>query len=414
MERLSTNLLYRLFSSQVAESQSDIFKLSKSINSGKKFSSPHDDPSGIISAIQTQGKIIDNDQTLRNNDANIAELSTGEIALRTMKDVLDRITEIAIGAANDTASDEERTIFKNELRTHGEFLIQLANSKSGNKFVFSGKQSNIQTLRLTPNAALNSVTYKDNQDDGEIKNIDGIASGVSIKEAFISDASSAVLTSQIINPILASSGSLDMQVNDGNGNLVDFSVNLSSGDTLSSVITKINNAFNTAGGLGSIASESPTGYLKMDTDLVTGDSKNSIAKVQIKASSSSTITNELYLKKQSSFGKDAGLMQTLSELETALSANDGATIRDLVGRLRFNSEQISSLQSRIGLLVAQVERSSSTADDLDIKLQSDLSNIQDVDIIATNLKLANAQAALQTAIQTSSNFFSQSLLNFVS
>lgn len=413
MERLSTNLLYRLFSSQVTDSQSEIYKLSKNINAGKRFTSPYEDPIGMMNSIQTQGKIKFNDQSIRNNEAATAELSTSEIALRTMKDVLDRISEIAIKAGNDTASNEERLIYRDELRNHGEFLIQLANSKNGDKFVFSGEQSNMQTLRLSPSAAFNTIIYKDNLDNGKNRTIDGATASVSIKEAFVDNASSATLSSQIINPILSSSGNLDLQINDGNDNILNFSVNFSSGDNLSTSISKINSAFNIAGGVGAIAQESPAGYLKLDSSLITGNSKNSKAKIQLKSSSSSAITSQLSLKKEASYGKDAGLMNTLAELETALTSNNGAAIRNLIQRIRFNSEQISSLQSKIGLISSQVERANSAADDLNIKLQSDLSSIQDIDLIDANLKLSNAQASLQTSIQTTSNFFSQSLLNFV-
>ena len=47
-----------------------------------------------------------------------------------------------------------------------------------------------------------------------------------------------------------------------------------------------------------------------------------------------------------------------------------------------------------------------------IKFNEDLSAIQDIDFVAANLAYNNAQTSLQTALQSSSNYFSQTLRNF--
>lgn len=413
VDRLSTNLIYNLLGSNVIGKQNEIFKLSKQINSGKKFVSPDDDPVGIIGSIDTQGRIKKNDQSIRDRNTLIADLEAQEVAISTINDITDRVHEIAVAGASDTMSGNERRILRDELRSLGETIVQLVNSKNGDKYIFSGQQSNLQTLRLDDGASFGQVVYKHNQDNGQERLVNDIRASVSLKDALVNQASTAVLTNNKINPVASTAGDLVFEVNDGNDNVYNFTASIASGDDLSTVISKINTAFTGSGGSGSIATESPSGYLKLDTANITGNLANSSSKISLKSSSTKALTNELGVSTKDYFGKEKGLLQTLADLETALSNNDSTTIRNSLNILTFNSRQLNSVRSDIGLLVAQSERLNTASDDLDIKLQSDLSIVQDIDMIDANIQLANSQSALQTAIQITSSFFSRSLSDFL-
>lgn len=413
VERLSTSLIYGMLSRNIMSNQSQIFKLSQNINTGLKFTSPYDDPVGIIGSIDTKGRILSNDQSIRDRNTAISELEAQEVALRTMNDVTDRIHEIAIRGGNASASSDERSLMKDEVRTLGETIIQLVNSKVGNKYIFSGEQSNLQTLRLNAGAPFSDAVYKHNQDNGEQRMIGGIPASVDIEDALISESADAVLTNNVVNPVAATSGDMNFEINDGSGNTYSFTASITSGDDLATIIATINTAFTAAGGPGTIAKESPAGYLTMDTGDITGSTANSDARITLLNSSTTGLTNQLGVNKQNYTGKEQGLLRTLADLETALSANDDAAVRDLLSTLKFNERQVNRATSKIGLLVAQAERFNSSGEDLDIKLQSDLSLQQDVDMVEANIKLANAQVALQTSVRTASNFFSQSISDFL-
>lgn len=413
VERLSTHLVFSLLSRQVVDNQKEIIDLSKKINEGKKFTNSYDDPVSLIGAIETDGRLLENNQGIRSRNNAIAELEASEVSLRTMNDIMNRVKEIAIRASNGSTSADERILFKNELRTLGESVVQLANSKHGDKYIFSGQQSDLQTVRLTNGAPFSSAIYKHNQDNGKERNIDGLQTSTNIQDTLIGEAQSAQLQSSVINPVTTVNGNLVFTVNDGNGTVTNFTAAITAGDDLSAVITKINTAFTTAGGLGAIAQESPSGYLNMDTSLITGNTASSLAQISLDKTSTTALTNELHIKKQDYYGKEIGILRTLASLETALGANDDTTIRNLLDGVEFNLAQLNSSISNVGLLISQAERFNSTAEDLDIKLQTDLSAIQDLDMIEANVKLSNAQVALQTAVRTSSNFFNYSLVNFL-
>lgn len=413
MERLSTGMVFSLLSRQVADNQKEIINLSKKINEGKNYVTTYDDPVGIINLVETGGRILENNQVDRVLDYSIYELESAETPLRSMNEILTKIKEIALRASNGSTSGEERIIYKNELRTLGDSLVQLANTKVGDKYIFSGQQSSLQTIRLNQGAPFNTAIYKHNQDNGQERYIQQQPSSVNLKEELIGSTKSASMTSLIINPVTTVAGDLVFSINDGNNNVTNFTASISAGDDLTAVISKINTAFNASGGLGSIAQDSPSGYLNFDTSLITGNSGNSKAMISIDKSSSTAVTEQLYLKKQKIFGSEMGIMNMLSGLETALSNNDDAGVRNLLNNIDFNINQINAKISTVGLLVSQAEMFKSASERLNIKLEGDLSATQDLDMIEANVRLSNAQNALQTSIRTASTFFNYTLSNFI-
>jgi flagellar hook-associated protein 3 FlgL len=405
VDRVSSNLIFSIMGRSVIRSQNEVFELAKQLDSGKKFNSPQDDPIAIIGAITTEGRILDNSTDIRNYKTATLDLESQEVALTTINDILDRIHEIAVKSGSDGASADERLIYKN--------MIGLLNSKSGDKYIFSGQQTEIQTLRLDPGASFSSIMYKNGQDNGSQRQLGNLKTSIDVKDTFISNARGARLNNSVINPVSTLNGNLDFEVNDGNGVITSFTANILAGDNLSTIIGKINTAFNGAGGLGSVAQESPAGYLKMDTALVTGNVATGTSRISVKSTSNLSLTNELGINRQDNYGIDQGLFKTLSDLETYLSSNNPTAIRGLLDKLKFNSKQLNTNIGNLGLLTAQADRFTKASEDMDIKLQDDLSRQQDLDVVDASLRYSNAQVALQTAVRTASSFFSQSMADFI-
>jgi flagellin-like hook-associated protein FlgL len=216
-----------------------------------------------------------------------------------------------------------------------------------------------------------------------------------------------------MNPVSSKTGDIDFEVDDGNGTLTNFSVTVNVGDDLNTIITAINTAFTGAGGLGAIAQESPSGYLQMNTDLVTGSTNNKQAKISVQSTSDLNVTNELGISRQDFYGREMGLLRSISTLQTALTANDAPTIRNMIDQFKFNMGELNASRSMVGLYLSNAERLNSASEDLDLKLQTDLSLKEDLDMIDATVKMNNLQVALQAAVQTTANMFSISIGNFL-
>ena len=413
LERMSTNLLFSISSRSIQESQSGILNLSRKINTGKRFTNPTDDPVGIIGATHVAGRILNNDQGIRDREKAISDMQAQEVALDNIIDLSDKIYEITVAAGNETLSAQDRILYRDEMRTFGESIVQLVNSTVGNRFIFSGQQADLQTLRLQDGAAFDQAVYKHNQDNGLEREVANAQASVSLEQALLGQPDGAVLTNRIINPVTTVAGNMDFEVEDGNGNIINFTINPPIGTNLGALIAAINAAYTGAGGAGAIAQESPAGYLRMDTDLMGGSAQNATARISVLSTSTIGLTNELGVNRQDNFGREMGLLRTFTDIENALTGNNPAVLRQRLYDLKFNLDELNQQRSKIGLLTSQAEVFNDSAVNLDLKLQSDLSSQQDLDIIEASTQMSTLQLALQTAVQTTSNLFSLSLANFI-
>jgi flagellar hook-associated protein 3 FlgL len=163
---LSSNMLRNLNTSY-----NKMSKLQEQMNSGKLVNRPSDDP---VIAVKGMGYRVDldkNAQFQRNiNEANTWTDTTDE-ALDQVGSVLIRVKELIINAANDTNTTEERQKISAEISQIREQLKDVANTKIGDNYIFSGTHTNSplydrnnpdpvtgQNAALTQDGVKNSIT----------------------------------------------------------------------------------------------------------------------------------------------------------------------------------------------------------------------------------------------------------------
>ncbi|TSI07329.1 flagellar hook-associated protein FlgL [Lysinibacillus sp. BW-2-10] len=133
---LSNNMLRNLSSSY-----SKMDKLQKQIETGKKINRPSDDPVVAMKGMGYRTNLNKVEQFQRN----IGELSTWlEITDDTLDKVgsaLHRANELAVQASNDTMNDADREKIKSEYDQLREHIQMLANTKNGDKYIFSGTKT---------------------------------------------------------------------------------------------------------------------------------------------------------------------------------------------------------------------------------------------------------------------------------
>jgi len=146
--RVSTSFLQSQGVQSILDQQSALSKLQDQLSSGKKILVPSDDPSGT-------SRITNLDEAIReiaqfNENANFAEQRLGleEATLSSMENVLQRVRELALQAANTTTqSPETKFAIAEELRQKLNEVFDYANSKDINgEFLFSGFQSGTQAF----------------------------------------------------------------------------------------------------------------------------------------------------------------------------------------------------------------------------------------------------------------------------
>ena len=415
VDRLSTRQIYDHFHSNILFNQDALVSSSNKINLGTSFTNNYEDPRANTLSLDFEGQILQNNEIMTNRSNALTEVELAESAVASIKDNLDKLKEVAITAANATSDESIFRSFITEVRSIGEAVIQLGNTKSGEKYIFSGKQSNLTTFELLdPNDTFDTTVYKEGSDNGKQKETESIEFTFDIGDAIIGPGNPAILEARNLNPtISAPGGTLDLSINDGNDNRFNISVVMNTGDPIATIIANINAAFNAAGGVGAIASEDPQYQIKLDTSLITGHSTNAEAEIVIQSSSTPQVIDDIGFGAKSDRGNDIGTLRIAAALESALKAGDQDAMQALIKQIDENTTQLLDLRARMGLTMRRITNSNDIDDILGNQLQTALSRVRDVNFVDANLELTTAQSRLQSSIETASSFFNSSLNNFL-
>jgi len=415
VDRISTKQIYSAFHQNIFENQASLIEASNKINTGINFKSNYDDPRASSLALDFEGQILNNGMVLKNRGNVQTELELAENSLGQMKDNMDKVKELILTAANASTDPNALDILKTEIRSIGQALMQLGNTKSGENYIFAGRQSNLVPFELLdPSQSFSQTIYKEGLDNGKQKDAENIRTTFDIKNVLLGTGSPASIQGIKVNPsISAPGGNLDLTVNNGAGGQNLFSVALTTGDNLPTIITKINTAFNAAGGTGNIVEENPTWQLKFNTSLITGNSLNTKAKIDILKTSNNNVLNDIGISINSNTGEDLGSLQILDQVELALGQRDKNALRLLLEKVDDNNSKLLELRSKVGLTLNKLQNLNSINQNFDTLLQTGLSRVKDIDFVDTSSELNNAQARLSSSIQTASNFFRSNLSNFL-
>ena len=122
--------------------QDRIETLQGQITSGSRITKPSDDPIGAARALNLDDSIAQSQQYQRNIDQAKSWLNATDSTLDAVTQAIQRIRELAVQGANDAMSQTERTAIGSEVSQLQQHVLDLAHSKYGAYYLFSGTASN--------------------------------------------------------------------------------------------------------------------------------------------------------------------------------------------------------------------------------------------------------------------------------
>ena len=145
--RISTSQLFQQSVDAMLERQRELSQTELQVASGRRILRPSDDPSGAVRILDLNEAQKRLDQYQRNADAATARLEQEETALVSIENLMQRVRELAVQAANDTLSANDRAAIAAEVREHIDSFLQLANSRDANgEYIFAGFQSQTRPM----------------------------------------------------------------------------------------------------------------------------------------------------------------------------------------------------------------------------------------------------------------------------
>jgi flagellar hook-associated protein 3 FlgL len=114
---------------------------SNELTSGRRLHRPSDDPVAVTTVLAHRATLEEIEQHLKNIDDAQAWLEVTDSALDSTGQVVHRAYELAVAAASDTLTAQDRAAIQSEIDALIEQVVQFANATYGDQYVFSGSMT---------------------------------------------------------------------------------------------------------------------------------------------------------------------------------------------------------------------------------------------------------------------------------
>lgn len=135
------------------------------LSTGRRISLPSDDPAGTEAAMRLRTTMHATEQYVRNVDDAISWLEATDAALGQVTQALQRARELVVYASNGTLPEDSRQALAMEMNQLVHDLVNVANTKHGQRYLFSGENTLVQPFTMTyvdpadPASPIAQVTY---------------------------------------------------------------------------------------------------------------------------------------------------------------------------------------------------------------------------------------------------------------
>ncbi len=144
--RLSNFIIYNRLTQSFQDNLWKLFKTQEALATGKKINRPSDDVIGISRVMDYRVSITESEQFKKNMDDARAYLELTDGVLNEATNTLKRIQELTITALNGDESSETRAMTAKEMKQLRAHMLELANTRFRNRYLFSGMLTNKQAF----------------------------------------------------------------------------------------------------------------------------------------------------------------------------------------------------------------------------------------------------------------------------
>lgn len=146
--RITNNIIQQTSVTNVRKNLKDIYRSQQEISTGRKLIKPSDDPLGGSVSMQTRTSLRSVEQYRRGIDIANSRATAEEAVLDQVTNVLTRAKELAIAMSNDTVNAEQRKTTAIELDELFKEVVNLANTRYGDGYLFGGTGPNTRPYEV--------------------------------------------------------------------------------------------------------------------------------------------------------------------------------------------------------------------------------------------------------------------------
>jgi flagellar hook-associated protein 3 FlgL len=416
--QISTKLLFDRGAQQMSQVQDKLAKLQVQLSHGKQVVNPSDEPDKAA-AILRLNSVLSRQASYQESLNNVrTRLSAEENALTSASDLLIRLKEVSLQAANDTNGPADRLALATEMQALRDQLLSLSNSQDSNgNYLFAGSRVRQPAFSADANG---KIAYMGDQNRMQVSI--GDARSISVNrtgtDVFNSVARSDAM--QIRPTVTTADGGPDATET----SLISFVNGLAGGES----VTIAGLTF-TAGPDGATAAQVASAFTDLDvgdigygldygsfSGTLTGFNMGPINSNGTSFYATSTTANDNVTDIAVSVQGNAnsiGFFQSLDELIDGVKNSIPLAMNQGMNDLDQMLKGVTQAQAQVGSSLSGLEHQSDVIDATVLNLKTTLSNLQDLDY-ATAVTDMNKQMLSLEAAQSSFAKISQlNLFNFL-
>lgn len=159
--KVSTSMFFDRASAQLANVQGNLAKTQEQLSTGKQITKPSDEPDKASLVTRLESEIARQKSYQESIKAIEIRRKAEETALNSTSDVMFRMKELSVQAANDTLGAADRRTISLEMTELRNQIVSLANSQDSNgNYLFAG--SRVSQMPFSPDAK-GVIVYKGDQ-----------------------------------------------------------------------------------------------------------------------------------------------------------------------------------------------------------------------------------------------------------
>lgn len=177
--RVSSRSFYHQFSDQVRTLSNRQNRLQSQAATGQRIQTAEEDPAAMRRILDLQAEASRVQQHQKNIDGLKEKVSVSYDALRGLKTISDRVTELA-ALADGTKSPDDLKLYATEVGQLLEQATTLVNSRYNGEYLFAGTRSDQAPFQIQKDAEgrITDVTYQGNTDAPSVEVAEGMAVSV--------------------------------------------------------------------------------------------------------------------------------------------------------------------------------------------------------------------------------------------
>ena len=367
--KISTSYLFDQATKNMQTAQSDVSKSRERIASGKSLVRPSDDTGKLrsIEILKSQQRKIESYDKSMNFLTDRFQLE--ESVLGSASDILIRVKELAIQAANDSFSSSDRDIIAIEVESLRDELLAIANTRDveGN-FIFSGSKSDTKPFLMDESTGV--VQYAGDN-----------------RRLFTAVSDSRVLESntdgtQVFQPVKRTSTTFDLKGINAAGNynfrvgdsVIEFKV--ASPLSAPEIKASIESALASSAISSSVTAELVNGLPNVQL-VLTGQAGVALSGVDVTQSDGDSTPVNVTINATSTDGVD--FFKMLADFHNGLASDTRSDIGRAISELTSAQQDIAMSLGSVGSKLNTIERQQDINADLGLRVDQMLSNEEDLD-----------------------------------